>query len=253
MSPATPADRQRGAWIIGASQGMARALAELLAARGWRLWLSARSEQPLAELASRIGGTALPLDATDPTALHAAAEKVFADTPPELVLMNVGDYRPMPLEAFDVALFEQLNRSNYLAGVYLLDALVPRMRPHGGQILLNVSAAAYRGLPMGAPYSAPKAATLHMAEALRPELLREGISLRVINPGFVRSRLTEKNRFSMPFLLEPEAAARRIADAIDRRGFEISFPRRFTWMLKLFRCLPYSLFFAGVNRWIIRT
>lgn len=232
---------------------MGHALAGLLAQRGWRLWLSARRAQPLQELAQSTGGAAIAVDATDPAALHAAAERVFAGEPPELVLMNVGDYRPMPLQEFDIGLFEQLNRSNYLASVYLLDAVVPRMRPHGGQILLNVSAAAYRGLPMGAPYSAPKAATLHMAEALRPELMREGISLRVINPGFVRSRLTDRNAFSMPFRMEPEQAAQRIADGIDRRGFEITFPRRLTWMLKLLRCLPYPLFFASVNRWILRT
>jgi len=253
MTVSSTEQRQRSAWIIGASQGMGRALAELLAQRGWRLWLSGRSAQPLQQLARSTGGTPVTVDATDPAALQAAAAQVFSDTHPELVLMNVGDYRPMALDDFDVALFEQLNRSNYLASVYLLDAVVPRMRPHGGQILLNVSAAAYRGLPGGAPYSAPKAAALHMAEALRPELLRQGISLRVINPGFVRSRLTDKNAFPMPFLMEPEQAAQRIADAIDRRGFEITFPRRLTWILKLLRCLPYPLFFASVNRWILKT
>jgi NAD(P)-dependent dehydrogenase (short-subunit alcohol dehydrogenase family) len=167
--------------------------------------------------------------------------------------MNVGDYRPMSLAEFDAELFVALNRTNYLASVYLLEAVIPRMRAAGGgQILLNASAAGYRGLPQAAPYSAPKAAVIHMAEALAPELARVGIRLRVINPGFVRSRLTSKNPFPMPFLLEPGQAARRIARGIRRGSFEITFPRRLTWILKLLRCLPYRLYFGIVDRWVLR-
>lgn len=244
--------KARRAWIIGASEGMGRALAVLLSQRGWKLCLSARSENKLSDVAETTGGTPLPMDATDPVAVSSVAERVFQDGRPELVLMNVGDYTPMPLADFDASLFTRLNRSNYLASVNLLDAVIPLMRPQGGQIILNVSAAAYRGLPLGAPYSAPKAATLHMAEALHPELKREGILLRVINPGFVRSRLTDKNPFPMPVLLEAEEAARRIAAAIDKRGFEIAFPRRLAWPLKLLRCLPYPIYFTLVDRWILR-
>lgn len=246
--PHTP----REAWIIGASQGMGRALAEGLSRQGWKLWLSARSPDTLEPVAERTGGTALTLDATEAESLREAAETVFANSQPELVIVNVGDYQPMPAVEFDAGLFERLNRSNYLSCVYLLDALIPYLRGRGGQILLNVSAAAFRGLPLGAPYSAPKAATLNMAEALRPELSAVGISLRVINPGFVRSRLTDKNPFKMPLLLEPEVAARRIIDQIDSSGFEIAFPRRLIWTLKLLRCLPYRLYFWIVDRWVLR-
>jgi len=245
--------KTRRAWIVGASEGMGRALAERLSQQGWRLWLSARSADKLAGLAAATGGISLPVDATDADALSAAADQVFQEQPPELILMNVGDYTPMPIAGFDIDLFTRLNQSNYLASAQLLAAVVPRMRPLGGQIILNVSAAAYRGLPQAAPYSAPKAATLHMAEALHPELKREGILLRVINPGFVRSRLTDKNPFPMPFLLDAEEAAQRIAAAIDKRGFEISFPKRLTWPLKLLRCLPYPLYFTLVDRWILKS
>ena len=92
---------------------------------------------------------------------------------------------------------------------------------------------------------------IHLAEALAPELAHVGIRLRVINPGFVRSRLTRKNPFPMPFLLEPEQAARRIARGIRGNAFEITFPRRLTWTLKLLRCLPYRLYFSIVDRWVL--
>jgi len=241
----------RHAWIIGASQGIGRELARLLAAQGWQLTLSARTEERLFEVATACKATPVAFDATDREATLAAASRVFASRPCDLVLVNVGDYEPMPLAKFDADLFVRLNQSNYLASVYLLDALIPLMRDRGGQILLNASAAAYRGLPNSAPYSAPKAAVIHMAESLEPEMARHGIRLRVINHGFVKSRLTDKNSFPMPFLMEAREAAERIAGAIPGNGFEITFPRRLTWPMKMLRCLPYRLYFAIVNRWVL--
>ena len=239
------------AWIIGASQGIGRELARLLAAQGWQLTVSARNEKRLLEVSATCEATPVAFDATDREATLAAATRAFSSRPCDLVLFNVGDYEPMPLAEFDTDLFVRLNRTNYLASVYLLDALIPLMRDGGGQILLNASAAAYRGLPNSAPYSAPKAAVIHMAESLAPELAREGIRLRVINHGFVKSRLTDKNTFAMPFLMEAREAAERIAGAIPGNAFEITFPRRLTWPMKMLRCLPYRLYFALVNRWVL--
>jgi len=156
-------------------------------------------------------------------------------------MINAGDYEPMPLADYDIALFERLNRVNYLGPVNVLGAVLPLMRDAGGgQCLINASASGLVGLPKAAPYSAPKAAAIHLAEALQPEAARWGVSLRVINPGFVRSRLTDKNDFHMPGLMEPGQAARRIVDQLDGRSFEIGFPRRLIWPLKLMRCLPAS-------------
>lgn len=224
-------------------------VARLLAKRGWNLTLSARDRDRLATAAQAVGATALPLDVTDADAVAAAAHQVFAVQPPALVLVNAGDYEPMPLDAFDRTLFERLVRTNYLGAVYVLDAVLPRMRQHGGgQLLINASAAGYRGLPKAAPYGAAKAAVIHLAEALHPEAARWGIRLRVINPGFVRSRLTAKNRFRMPGLLDPEQAARRIVAGLEHKSFEIAFPRRLVWPLKLLRCLPYRLYFWLMQR-----
>jgi len=243
----------RHAWIIGASQGMGLELARELSRYNWQVTISGRNPDTLATAAQSCTAKPVAFDATDRLAMRGAAGSVFDANPPQLVVMNVGDYQPMSLAEFDVELFVSLNRTNYLASVYLLDAVIPRMREvGGGQILLNASAAAYRGLPNAAPYSAPKAAVIHLAESLAPELAREGIRLRVINPGFVRSRLTRKNRFPMPFLMDAAQAAKRIAQGIQRKSFEISFPRRLTWTLKLLRCLPYRLYFSIIDRWVLR-
>jgi len=243
---------RRHAWLIGASSGMGLEFGRLLVKAGWTVTVSAREPTRLRDAANEIGATPLCMDVTDRDAVHASAQQVFAEMVPELVMVNAGDYRPMPLEDFDVDLFERLNRVNYLGAVYVLGSVLPMMREHGdGQILLNASAAGYRGLPQGAPYSAPKAATIHLAEALQPEAARWGIRLRVINPGFVDSRLTAKNDFRMPGLLTAETAARRIMDGLDDKGFEISFPRRLIWPLKLLRCLPYRFFFWFIGRKVL--
>ena len=240
---------QRHAWLIGASRGMGLETARLLSERGWRITLSSRTPAALEDASAALDATGIPLDITDQAQVNAVAEAVFSEHPPQLVLINAGDYQPMPIEAFDVALFEQLNRVNYLGVVYVLGAILQPMRDSGGgQVLINASAAAYRGLPMAAPYSAPKAATLNLAEALQPEARKWGIELRVINPGFVRSRLTEQNAFAMPALMEPGEAASRIVAGLEQRKFEISFPRRFIWPLKLLRCMPYRLYFAITRR-----
>jgi len=237
------------AWLIGASRGMGLETGRYLARRGWKIWLSARNAQKLESAAAEIGAQALPVDATDRSMLRLAAGRIFEQSPPTLVMVNAGDYRPMPLEEFDVELFEHLNRVNYLATVYALDAVLPLMRAAGGgQVLLNASASGYRGLPLAAPYSAPKAAVINLAEALGPELEAWNVRLRLINPGFVRSALTSRNRFPMPFLLDPEVAARHIVDGLDRGGFEITFPKRLTYLLKVLRCLPYRLYMPLAKR-----
>jgi short-subunit dehydrogenase len=154
----------------------------------------------------------------------------------------------MGLSDFDLDLFWDLNAVNYLGVVNCLAALLPPLRQQGhGQVLINASLAGYRGLPNAAPYGATKAALINLAESLRNEMLDEGIRLRVVNPGFVRSSLTERNDFHMPFLIEPDEAAQAILRRLDDSGFEISFPRVFALQMKLLRLLPDRLYF-----WLIR-
>ena len=114
-----------------------------------------------------------------------------------------------------------------------------------GRWIWNASLAAYFGLPYGGAYSAPKAALVNLAEALQPELAEQNICLQIINHGFVRTRLTEKNTFAMPNLLEPQQAAQQIVQAIARStGFEIRFPWRLRLVLSLLKIMPYAVSLA---------
>lgn len=255
-------DQQRHAWLIGASSGIGAALALELVRRGWLITISARRRESLERLADGAraqipaGGqesedvTVEPMDVTDSGSVRAVWERLVQKRNPVThVIYLAGDYTPMPIDAFDPALFRRTIDINYLGAITLLDVVLTTLRQRGrGEIVLTASVAGYRGLPRAAPYNASKAALISLAESLQPELAVEGVTIRLINPGFVRTPLTDKNPFEMPFLMEPEEAARRIANGLDHQGFEIAFPRRLVWPLKLLRCLPYALYFKLMRR-----
>ena len=234
------------AWLVGASSGIGQALAFALAEVGWKVAISARRIEPLQAMQARNPLlTPYPLDVTDVQSLHQAAAAITRELGDiELCVLNAGDYTPMPLADFDLTLFRKLCDVNYLGVVNGLDAILPLMLARGrGQILLTASIAGYRGLPKSAPYSASKAAVISLAESLHLELKAKGVLLRVVNPGFVRSPLTDKNAFKMPFLMEVEGAAQAIMRDLPRQNFEIAFPKRFAYLMKALRILPYWLYF----------
>lgn len=240
------------AWITGGGSGIGRALALELAQQGWRVWISGRRATALKETAERAEPgciIVLPLDVTRPDEVRRGVAAIVAKGARlDLAVLNAGDYRPMGLSEFDLELFHRLNAVNYLGVVNCLAALLPPLREQGnGQILINASLSGYRGLPNAAPYGATKAALINLAESLRNQMLDAGIRLRVVNPGFVRSSLTEKNDFDMPFLIEPEEAARAIMRRLDDQSFEIAFPKALVCRMKLLRFLPDRLFF-----WLMR-
>lgn len=253
---------RRHAWLIGASSGIGAALALELVRRGWKITVSARRHESLARLAVDARGLAAtgsnepegveiePMDVTDPAAVGAVWSRLSDKREPVThVIYLAGDYTPMPIDAFEPALFRRTMDINYFGAITLLGVVLPTLRRRGhGEIVLTASVAGYRGLPRAAPYNASKAALISLAESLQPELAADGVGIRLINPGFVRTALTDKNPFEMPFLMEPEAAARRIADGLNGRGFEIAFPRRLVWLLKLLRCLPYAVYFMLMRR-----
>ena len=110
------------------------------------------------------------------------------------------------------------------------------------------SVAGYRGLPLAMAYGAGKAALNQLAEINYLELRPRGIGVSLVLPGFVKTRLTAQNDFAMPALLSPEDAARYTLNGLAKGDFEIHYPRRFTLILKLLRCLPYGLYFRLVGR-----
>ena len=186
------------------------------------------------------------LDITDIASLEKSKKDILEKFGSiDSVFFNAGDYTPMLLDEFDPELFQKLMAINFHGVVNGLNTILPYMQNRkAGEIYITGSLAGYRGLPKAAPYNASKAAVISLAESLHLELKLQGISIRLINPGFVESPLTDKNNFDMPFIISPEKAAEYIYKELHKTNFEIIFPKRFAYIMKTLRLLPYRAYFA---------
>jgi short-subunit dehydrogenase len=236
-------------WITGASSGLGRELARQYVTLGHQVCVSARGEAALEELAASCGDAAgsiriFPLDVTSIDQVKSCFENICATVGiPDISVLNAGTHMANSVEPFDATIFRRLMEINYMGVVNCLQSAVPAyIAQRKGHIAVVSSVAGYQGLPNASAYGASKAALINMCEALQPELAAAGVKLQLVNPGFVRTPLTDLNEFPMPFLMEVDAAAGRIIRGLESNRFEISFPRRFTWLLKMLQLLPYTVY-----------
>ncbi|GLQ05934.1 oxidoreductase [Sneathiella chinensis] len=239
-------------WIIGGSSGIGRHLALELAGRDQSVVVSARRQSALEELASQKPDhlRAVPLDIADEEQVRSVADALFKEgRGPDCVILNAGIYEPMSVQNYSAARARKVMDINYLGLVRVIEAVLPHFQAEGrGHLVIVASVAGYQGLPLSLAYGPSKAALINHCEALRVELAGTDIRVQVVNPGFVRTPLTSGNRFPMPFLMEPEEAARRIVRGMASNRFEIAFPTRFVFLLKLMKLLPYALSLYLVRR-----
>lgn len=242
----------RCAWITGASSGIGLALAERMMRDGWVVAGSARSEAALDKLAAEHEGLffAYPLDVADEDAVANTVARIRDERGGlDMAVLAAGTHIPLEIEDFRVDTFRTLIDINLMGVVNCLAAITPGfIAGRGGHIAVVSSVAGYGGLPTAAAYGASKAALINMTESLRPDFDRYGVKLQLVCPGFVRTPLTDKNPFSMPFLMEPEDAADAFYRGLQSSRFEITFPRIFATMLRCLNALPYSLYFRLVKR-----
>jgi short-subunit dehydrogenase len=244
--------RGRKVWIVGASSGIGEALSLLLIEQGAVLALSARRKELLEDIVKASSGAHLvrPLDASNIEQLRAAHESILAAWGQiDLVVWLAGTYRAMRAEALDLNLIKQTIDANLTSVYNGLDAYLPNMiERKAGAIALVSSVAGYRGLPKALVYGPTKAALINLAEVLYNDLRPFGISVFLINPGFVKTPLTDQNDFKMPALISAKEAALEIMAGLATGDFEIHFPKRFTRVLKTLRLLPYRLYFAMIKK-----
>lgn len=236
----------RHVWVTGASTGIGRAVTIELARRGAKVVASARNESALDTLVRECGDRvqALALDVTDRQANRWAAEEISRRMGGlDIAFFNAGTCEYVDVASFDSALFERTIRSNFLSMVYGIEAVLPLLRQSPAPQLVGMSSTvAYRGLPRSEAYGASKAAIKNLFESLQIDLAREAFRVSVVCPGFVRTPLTDRNDFPMPFRIEADEAARRIVDGIEAGKPEIHFPRRFSLLFKLMTLLPDRLY-----------
>jgi short-subunit dehydrogenase len=233
-------------WITGASSGIGAALARELADRGAVVAISARSEEKLhAVAAGRMHVE--PVDVTDRTATVAAAASVRAALGGlDVAVLNAGTWSRFRVENWDSEAFAEHLQTNLMGTVHALEGVVPTMLEQGhGRIIGTASVAGYRGLPGAEAYGTTKAALIHLFEALRGSLGSRGIVVQTLSPGFVRTPMTDRNTFPMPFLISPEAAARAIAEGIEKDKAEVVFPLPMMLVMKTARLVPVRAWTAA--------
>jgi len=229
-------------WLVGASEGLGRALAQRMSAAGAELILSARNGDALAALAAELPGQShvLPMDATDPDSVGAAQAQLGRI---DGLVYLAGVYWPMKANDWDSDRAAQMITVNVNGAIRSVGAVLPQMLARsGGHIVLTGSLSAYRGLPGTIGYSASKAAIMSLAEAMQCDLHDSGIDVQLVNPGFIRTRLTDKNDFKMPFLMEPDAAARAMLKHMESDRFAADFPWLFSTVFRVSRLLPEFLY-----------
>jgi NAD(P)-dependent dehydrogenase (short-subunit alcohol dehydrogenase family) len=244
------------AWIIGSGSGIGAAVAKLLAQRGWTVAISGRRADKLGQVAANHAAIRpYILDVTDASAMTSTVQQIISELGRiDLFIFGAAAWQPMDVGDYGFDKFTKIVDTNYLGLLRIANPLIAQMeRQGGGQLAVIASVAGYFGLPRSAAYSSTKAALINLLETMRTELAPRNIIVRMIAPGFVKSELTDKNDFPMPFLMETDEAARRIVDALTKsNAFEIAFPKRMVWLMKTVRWLPYPVFFWLTNKMLPR-
>ncbi len=235
-------------WIVGASHGIGRAVAEKYLKQGHKVAISARSSDALLEIAnnskvSKLNYMVLPLDVLDESSVKAAYQDVIKNWQKiDLFIYGSAIYRPAAINEIDTQYAKQTINVNLTAIFDFLGLIIPHMvKNQSGQIALIASSAGYVGLPRSYAYGASKAAMINLAQGLYSELSSNNIDISVVNPGFVKTRLTDKNDFTMPFIITPQKAADYIVSGLAKKKFDINFPLKFTLILRSISCLPNFL------------
>lgn len=230
-------------WLVGASEGLGEALAHQLSRAGVEVILSARSEDKLTALADALPGRAsvAPVDMTDADALARVADEIGEI---DGVIQMAGVYWPFAADAWEADQANTMADVNFTGVMKLMGVILPRFIARGhGHIVLTGSLSGFRGLPGAAPYVASKAGVMALAESLHADLHRTDVQVQLVNPGFIKTRLTDKNSFKMPFIMEPEAAAREVFEHMSGDRFKKSFPWLFSLVFRGSQFLPDWLYY----------
>lgn len=230
-------------WLVGASDGLGAQLARNLSRVGAEVIVSARSEDKLKAVVDGLPGRASyqTIDVSDSDSVKAAAEAVGAV---DGVVFLAGVYWPFGAKDWDADQATAMADINFTGLMRVMGQVVPMMVARdAGHIVITSSLTGFRGLPGSIGYTASKAATMSLAECMYADLRKTGVQVQVVNPGFIKTQLTDKNDFNMPFMMTPEAAAGQIFEHMNTDGFKKSFPWLFSMVFRLSQFLPDWLYF----------
>lgn len=222
---------KRKAWIIGASTGIGAAVADELAAKGWDVVRSSRSQ---GEIRIDVSDDASVVDAAN---RYQEAHGNF-----DLVLVMAGFWQRMSAKQFDLDVFKEHNNTNNVGLARCVAAVLPKMINQNSGTLIGVSSVAgFRGLPGSSGYGPSKAAQINFLESLRTDLQDTNVLIQTVSPGFVKTPMTDVNTFPMPFIISADKAAKIIVKGIEKKKAEIVFPTPMAISMKLSRLVPASI------------
>lgn len=230
-------------WLVGASEGLGRELALTMSRAGVEVIVSARSEDRLKDLVDALPGKAsyVTVDVTDRAAVEAAAKDVG---PIDGMVYLAGAYWPMKSGEWDNEKAEMMAEVNYLGASRVVGSVINDMVARdAGHIVLTGSLSGFRGLAGTIGYGASKAGIMYLAEGMYADLRKTGVQVQLANPGFIKTRLTDKNEFNMPFIMEPQDAAQEMFEHMNDDAFKKSFPRVFSWLFRGSQFLPDWLYY----------
>ena len=230
--------------ITGATSGIGLALFEHYVARGDKVIACGRDATKLSLLSSKAYKTSL-FDLNNPADIEKQLKGVGEL---DIVILNAGDCHYIDdAKHFDGKLFADIIATNLTSLGWLLQFTLPQLN-YGGQLVLVSSSATILPFPRSEAYGASKAGMDYLANSLRLDLAQHNIDVTLVHPGFVKTPLTDKNNFDMPFLITSSEAATRIIAGVDKRKSYLHFPKRLTLLLKLISYLPSSLWQKIITR-----
>lgn len=230
-------------WLVGASEGLGASLAHAISRAGAEVIVSARSGEKLAEVVAGLpgAGRAVVMDLQDDTSVATAAAEVGEI---DGVVLLAGAYWPMSARSWNAEQAVTMADVNFTGFLRVLGQVMPSfVERDAGHVVITSSLTGFRGLPKSIGYTASKAATMSLAECMYADLRETGVDVQVVNPGFIRTRMTEKNTFNMPFIMEPEVAAQEVFEHMNSDAFKKSFPFAFGSFFRLAQFFPDWLYY----------
>ena len=248
-------ENQKKIWITGASSGIGKALAEKFASEGWKVAASARRKEILDKMSSHENIFSYPLDVTNQDQIKISFEKIIEDFKElDLCVFSSGTYDPKLEQEINVKQNKFVMETNFFGVLYCINAVENYFKnKKNGHISIVSSVAAYRGLPNSSGYGPSKAALTNLAESLYFDFKKHNVRISLVSPGFIKTPLTDKNEFPMPFIKSPEFAAEKMFNGLTKsKAFEIHFPKALTILLKIFRVLPYKIYLFLIDKGVKR-
>ena len=246
---------QKKIWITGASSGIGKALSEKFALEGWKVAVSARRKEILDNMANNENISSYPLDVTNQDQVNNISSKIIDDFGNlDLCVFSSGTYDPKLEQEVNIRQNKLVMETNFFGVLYCIKSIEKYFKnKKKGHISIVSSVAAYRGLPNSSGYGPSKAALTNLSESLYFDFKKHNVRISLISPGFIKTPLTDKNEFAMPFIKTPEFAAEKIFNGLTKgKAFEIHFPKELTLFLKFLRILPYRMYLFLIDKFIKR-